>query len=98
MATSAPPTSTTLAPAGGIEAVVDAIVDEVKGFFKLHYDNITGTADIKTKIKVLLYDGRMWMLWVSILLLVLAYQSMRAKNAAKAAAAAATARPVYAHQ
>ena len=92
MATYAP-AATTLAPgAWTVEGIVDAIVDEVKAFFRLHYDNITGTADLTTKIKVVLYDGRVWMLGVSILLLVLAYQNMRASSAAKAAA---TARAVH---
>ena len=95
MATYAPAATTPAPGAFGtlsVEGIVDAIVDEVKGFFKLHYGNITGAADLSTKIKVLLYDGRVWMLGVSILLLVLAYQNMRAKNAV------ATARAVHAVQ
>jgi hypothetical protein len=82
MATTAPAVLTSLADALTVEGVIDAIVAEVKAFFKLHYANLTGDASVATKLKVVLYDGRVWMIGTSILLLLLAYSGMRKKSLA----------------
>ena len=59
---------------------VDALMEEVKSFFKRHYDNLTGGADAATKLKFLIKDGYVWMLGVVIYLLFMVYKQQRAKR------------------
>ena len=62
----------------------DAMIAEVKSFFKRHYESLTGEADVGTKIKFLIKDGYVWMLLVAIYLLFKVYQQQRASKKAAA--------------
>ncbi len=58
----------------------DALIEEVKSFFKRHYENLKSTADVSTKIKFLIKDGYVWMLGIAIYLLFKVYKQQRASK------------------
>ena len=59
-------------------SAVDVLIEEVKSFFKRHYENLKSTADVGTKIKFLIKDGYVWMLGIAIYLLFKLYKQQRA--------------------
>ena len=63
----------------------DALIEEVKSFFKRHYENLKSTADVPTKIKFLIKDGYVWMLGAVLFLLFTVYKQQRAKRIGSAA-------------
>jgi hypothetical protein len=58
----------------------DALIEEVKSFFKRHYESLKSTADVPTKIKFLIKDGYVWMLGIAIYLLFKVYKQQRASK------------------
>ena len=59
-------------------STLDGIIEEVKAFFKRHYDNLSGGAELSAKLKFLVKDGYVWMLGVAIYLLFTVYKQQRA--------------------
>ena len=58
----------------------DALIEEVKSFFKRHYESLKSNADVSTKIKFLIKDGYVWMLGIAIYLLFKVYKQQRASK------------------
>lgn len=70
----------TYAPPAGTMGTLDGIIEEVKNFFKRHYDNLKGNAELGDKLKFLIKDGYVWMLGVAIYLLFTVYKQQRANR------------------